>query len=115
MPLVKNIEKKLLKNGYVKDLNRSKEKEEYWVDCISNGRDIWYKCNSEGFAEDLEVLTTSIRDTHKTMSLDELLTVINESNTTPKGEYTSVDVDRFGYRTSNITLAIEHSRLGRLK
>ena len=115
MPMLKSVRKKLLKNGYVKDLNRSTHEEEFWVDCVSNGRDIWYKYNNEEFVENLEVLTTSIRDTHRTMTVDELLTMINESNTSPKAEYTSNDVDRFGYCTANISQAIKHSRLGRTR
>jgi hypothetical protein len=123
MPKLKNVRTKLIRNGFVKDKIRSIEPEvfpnshprpskarslpgqDFWVDCIENGRDIWFEYHKDNFVLNIEVLSSGIRDVYRNMSLREM---IEKSQT---GELsTSQQVDRFGYVTSSIIKAIRCSR-----
>jgi hypothetical protein len=124
MPKLKNVRRKLMRNGFVKDKTRSEDPEifpdsyshtskqrslpgqDFWVDCVENGRDIWFEYHKDEFVWNIEVLSSGIRDVYRDLSLSELLEL------SKAGEMTgSQQVDRFGYVTSSIIKAIRYSRL----
>lgn len=113
-----------MRNGFVKDKTRSFEPEvfpdshshtskqrslpgqDFWVDCVENGRDIWFEYHKDEFVWNIEVLSSGIRDVYRNLSLPELIETARAGALTD-----SQQVDRFGYVTSSIIKAIRRSRL----